>query len=75
MLNAAIKKSLDFLTAALQLMLLSQKHDAGSGLGCKKGKAGKFSEATRRVTAGNLPVLHFCKPPQDKSGLFDSCIT
>ena len=35
----------------------------------KKGKSGKFLAATCKVTAGNLPVLNFCEPPQDKFGL------
>ena len=35
----------------------------------KKGMSGKFLAATCKVTAGNLPVLHFCEPPQDKFGL------
>jgi hypothetical protein len=36
---------------------------------CQKGKSGKFKAATNRVTAENLPFLHFGKTLKDKSGL------
>ena len=37
---------------------------------CQKGKTGKFEVAPRRVTAENLPGLHFAKPLKDKAGFW-----